>query len=372
MPLRVLVTGGAGFIGRRLVDRLVADGHSVVVLDSLVPQVHGESRPAVPAETIWADVRDLDALRTAMRGVDVVHHLAAETGVGQSQYEIARYVGVNTFGTSAVLQSAIEAGARQVVIASSRAVYGEGRHRCPRCHAVLSSARRTVEAMDAGLFDLRCPTCGTVAVPEPTPEEGSLAPTSIYGVTKVQQEELALAVAASHDLGVTVLRLFNVFGPGQSLKNPYVGVLGTFFRRIRSHRPVELYEDGRMLRDFVFVDDVVEVFRAATGGEGALGRTWNVGTGEAVTLEEMARALGRALDDEPELEVSGRYRLGDVRHAVADVSRLAEECGAVPSTPLEKGLRAFVEWALGNEEDALDDLAEDQLRSRHLLRQSSG
>ena len=372
MSLRVLVTGGAGFIGRRLVDRLVADGHSVVVLDSFVSQVHGESRPAVPGEMIRADVRDQDALRTAMRGIDVVHHLAAETGVGQSQYEIARYVGANTFGTSTVLQSAIEAGARQVVIASSRAVYGEGRHRCPCCDSVLGSARRTVEAMDARLFDFRCSTCGSVAVSEPTPEDASLAPTSIYGLTKVQQEELAFAVAASHDVAVTVLRLFNVFGPGQSLKNPYVGVLGTFFRRMRAHRPVELYEDGRMLRDFVFVDDVVEVFRAATGAEGALGRTWNVGTGAAVTLEDLARGLGRALGTEPDLEVSGRYRVGDVRHAVADVSRLAEECGAVPATPLEKGLRAFVEWALANEENASDDLAEQQLRSRNLLRQASG
>lgn len=156
------------------------------------------------------------------------------------------------------------------------------------------------------------------------------------------------------------------------MKNPYVGVLGTFFRRIRADRPVELYEDGRMLRDFVFLDDVVEVFRLTTRAAGAVARTWNVGTGTAVTLEELARTLGRVMGKDPPLEVSGRYRLGDVRHAVADVSRLARECGVVPATPLETGVRAFVEWALANEEDAPDDLAEKQLRSWNLLRQSSG
>ncbi|MGI9119726.1 MAG: NAD-dependent epimerase/dehydratase family protein [Acidimicrobiales bacterium] len=370
MPLRVLVTGGAGFIGQQLVRRLEADGHEVVVLDSFLPQVHGNVRPSLRCKTIWADIRDLDTLRGAMRDVNVVHHLAAETGVGQSQYEIARYVSVNTHGTSLVLQAACEADVRQVVIASSRAVYGEGRYRCPSCETLLPQMPRKPDDMAAGLYDILCPRCGTRAAVEPTPEDADLAPTSIYGITKLQQEQLASTVATSHGLEVTLLRLFNVFGPGQSLRNPYVGVLGTFVRRMRDGQPVELYEDGQMVRDFVFVSDVAEIFRNCTGNENAFGRTWNVGTGTPVTLHQLAQELGAAIGTEPRVEVSGRFRLGDVRHAVADVARLRQGLGEVPGTSLRQGLKEFVTWALENPDSAPDDLAEQQLASRNLLRQT--
>ena len=370
-PLRVLVTGGAGFIGSRLAGRLAADGHRVVVLDSLLEQVHGR-RPPPPSddvETIWADVRDDAALRRAMEGADVVHHLAAETGVGQSQYEIGRYVGVNTFGTALVLQAAVEAGVGQVVIASSRAVYGEGTCRCPACATVHSGLERSPIEMDAGRFELPCPACGADTEVLPMAESAAPSPTSIYGLTKVQQEQLAAAVCGTHGLAPTVLRLFNVYGPGQSLSNPYVGVLGVFFRRISAGEPVELYEDGQMLRDFVFVDDVVEAFRRSTGDKRALGRTWNVGSGRAVTLEELARTLFQVMGAEPRTEVSGRYRVGDVRHAVGDVGLLRDELGYVPATPLDDGLAAFATWAAANEQDAPDRLAEQQLEARNLLRQ---
>lgn len=368
VPHRILIIGGAGFIGQRLVHRLTADGHEVVVFDCLLPQVHGDVRPVLPCRAIWADIRDGDALQAAMRRVDVVHHLAAETGVGQSQYEIARYVDVNTRGTALVLETACAAGVHQVVIASSRAVYGEGRYWCPSCEAVRPNLPRDPDDMNAGQFEVRCPACHTTAAAEPTPEEAELAPTSIYGVTKLHQEQLASTVAAAHGLEVTLLRLFNVFGPGQSLRNPYVGVLGTFVRRMQEGRLVELYEDGKMLRDFVFVEDVVDIFRRCTANEKAFGRTWNVGTGAAITLKEVAEGLAAALGTEARTVVSGRYRLGDVRHAVADVSRLRAGLGEAPATTVRQGLEAFVSWAQENPESASDELAEQELASRNLLR----
>ncbi|MGH9278695.1 MAG: NAD-dependent epimerase/dehydratase family protein [Acidimicrobiales bacterium] len=374
-PLGVLITGGAGFIGSRLARRLATDGHRVVILDSLVEQVHGDGAPdwfrAAGVEAIWADVRDEAALRGALRGVDVVHHLAAETGVGQSQYAIGRYVEVNSYGTAVLLQAAVDAGVRQVVLASSRAVYGEGMCRCPRCGTVHTGLERDPADMDAGRFEPRCPNgCGPTQA-YPTSEDAAAAPTSIYGLTKLHQEQLVRATSQIYGLAPTVLRMFNVYGPGQSLRNPYTGVLGTFFRRARSGQPVELYEDGLMLRDLVFVDDVVEVFRRCTGDAGAQGKTYNVGSGQAVTLAELATTLFSAMEIEPRMDVSGRYRVGDVRHAVADTARLGRELGYLPATALDDGLAAFAAWAAVNAADAPDRFAEDELESRRLLRQAA-
>lgn len=369
-PMRILITGGAGFIGSRLARRLAREGHSVVVLDSLLSQVHGDApQPRLPGcETIWADVRDAEALESAISGVDVVHHFAAETGVGQSQYEIGRYVSVNTYGTALVLEKAVEARVSQVVIASSRAVYGEGQYRCARCEQNFIPAGRRTNEMDEGLWDIYCTRCGEAADALPMTEDELPSPSSVYGITKLQQEQLATVVGEAHNLPVTILRFFNVYGPGQSLRNPYVGVLGTFFRRARSGAHAEIYEDGQMLRDFVFVDDVVEALRLVTGNERSFGQTLNVGTGEAVTLQEVAEEIFRALGLEPESVVSGRYRVGDIRHAFADVSRLEAVLGFRPRVSFAEGLRAYVNWALENQTEAADSAADEQLAKHNLLR----
>lgn len=369
--MRILITGGAGFIGSRLAHRLVGDGHEVVVLDSLLPQVHGKApKLDLPeCEFIKADVRDTDAVTHAMKGVDVVHHLAAETGVGQSQYEIKRYVSTNTYGTSVVLEAAVAARASQVVIASSRAVYGEGRQHCPQCSQTFSSSGRKAVDMDAGRWNILCPQCHAPSDSTPMTEDTPAVPSSIYGITKLQQEQLALSVSDTHQLPVTVLRFFNVFGPGQSLRNPYVGVLGTFFRRALAQEPAEIYEDGRMLRDFLFVDDVVQALQLSTGNNRAFGHTINVGTGIAVTMQEAATEMFRALGREPRLIVSGRYRLGDVRHAVAGVSQLYSRLNFRPQVQFAHGLKLYVEWALTNPQHAPDAHADEQLVTRNLLRQ---
>ncbi len=368
--MRVLITGGAGFIGSRLARRLVQEAHSVVVLDSLLPQVHGDApSPDLPGcETVWADVRDEAAVERVMKGVDVVHHFAAETGVGQSQYEIGRYVSVNTYGTAVVLERAASAQVRQVIIASSRAVYGEGSYRCPACELTFVPSGRTAADMDLSRWEIRCERCGEESAPQAMSEEQTPSPSSVYGVTKLQQEQLAAVVGQTHGVPVTVLRFFNVYGPGQSLRNPYVGVLGTFFRRALSGSGAEVYEDGKMLRDFVFVDDVVEALRLATGNERAFDQTLNVGTGEALTLLEIADEMFSALGLEPKNTISARYRLGDVRHAVASASRLESALNFRPRVPFSEGLRAYVNWALENQTGAADSMADEQLASRNLLR----
>ncbi len=369
--MRILITGGAGFIGSNLARRLIHDGHNVIILDSLLPQVHGETpQPDLPGcEIIRADVRDEQAVARAMAGVEVVHHFAAETGVGQSQYEIKRYVSTNTYGTSVVLEAAVSANVGQVVIASSRAVYGEGQQYCPECRETFSPDGREPVDMDAGRWDVLCPKCNGPVNPTPMREDSPTLPSSIYGITKLQQEQLGLSVSRTHKLPVTILRFFNVFGPGQSLRNPYVGVLGTFFRRVLAQQATEIYEDGGMLRDFIFVDDVAEVLRLSSGNERTFGQTLNVGTGNAINLQEAATEMFRALTSEPHLIISGRYRLGDVRHAVGDVSRLSSTLNFRPKVSFSQGLKRYVEWALAEQEHGVDTRADEQLLTHNLLRQ---
>lgn len=368
----MLITGGAGFIGGTLGRRMASEGHEVVALDNLLQQVHGVDPLIDPAmNLVTADVCDVGAVMAAMEGVDVVHHLAAETGVGQSQYEVARYVRTNSYGTAVVLEAAVAARVAHVVIVSSRAVYGEGRHRCPSCGVGFVAGARRVVDMDSATWEVACPGCGGPGEAAPTAEHVAPAPTSIYGLTKLQQEQLAHSMSRIHGIPLTVLRLFNVFGPGQSMNNPYVGLLGTFFRRARAGTPIEVYEDGLMLRDFVFIDDVVEVLARCSGNPTAFGRTWNVGTGAAVTVREIAGAMFEVLGLEPDVYVSGRYRVGDVRHAVADVSALERDLGYRPATPFIDGLRRFASWAGDGPGDALDVAAEEQLADRQLLRRAA-
>jgi dTDP-L-rhamnose 4-epimerase len=225
--------------------------------------------------------------------------------------------------------------------------------------------------MDAGHFEIYCPQCGEAAQPLAMSESTPANPVSIYGLTKYQQEQLAQQVSAINDLETTILRFFNVYGPGQSLKNPYVGVLGTFFRRANAGETIEVYEDGKMSRDFVFVGDVVEALRRATNNEAAFGQVMNVGSGEALTLLEIASQMFRTLGKEPQLKVSGRYRSGDIRHAVASGAKLEQQLGFVPRTSFADGLQSFVEWAQEHQADTADDLAAEELASRRLLRQAA-
>ncbi len=370
--MEILVTGGAGFIGARLTRFLQQRDHHVVVLDNLSRQVHGD-RPAAHlagAHFILGDVRDRSAVRAALNGVDAVFHLAAETAVGQSQYEIARYVSVNVMGTAEILEACVAAGVGRIVLASSRAVYGEGRYRCTHCVLSFQAAPRSVSQLDAGVWGILCPRCGSAAEPLAMAEGDPTKPTSLYGLTKLHQEQLAMAVAAAHGLRVTSLRLFNVFGPGQALRNPYTGVLGTFYHQARRGEEIELYEDGQMLRDFIFVDDVVEVLAGCLTSFPEASPVINVGTGRGMTLRSVAYAMCNALGMEPCITCHGRFRVGDVRHAVSDPSLAQVELAFTPPTSFALGLEAYVRWAMRETGERDEGTAAAELLARGLLRRS--
>jgi dTDP-L-rhamnose 4-epimerase len=329
--MRALITGGAGFIGSHLADALLARGDHVRLFDNLEIQVHGAARewPAyldARAERVLGDVRDRQAVGAALRGVDVVYHLAAATGVGQSMYQIAKYFEVNVQGTAHLLD-ALAGGDHSVgrlILASSRAVYGEGAYDCDACGSVHPNFR-TPEQLDRAVWEPICPECGATVSPAPTPETLSPDPGSMYAITKLCQEQMCVRFGEAYAMPVIVLRLFNVYGPGQSLDNPYAGIVTAFANRLMSGSEPQVYEDGLMTRDFVHVSDAVRALtRASVGGSGAgaLGSvTINIGSGRGRTLLELATRMCALLAPDLRPQVTGFARVGDVRHCTADVRR---------------------------------------------------
>jgi len=346
--VKVLVTGGAGFIGSHLVDALVAGGHRVRVLDSLDPQVHGAGarRPAhlhPQAELLVGDVRDREAVARALDGVEVVFHEAAAVGVGQSMYQIEHYVSVNALGTAVLLEAIVERRAqlRKLVVASSMSLYGEGAYRAPDGRVVHPALRSEAE-LAARRFELH--QGGAELVPLRTPEEKPLQPTSIYAITKRDHEEMFLAVGAAYGIPTVALRYFNVYGPRQALSNPYTGVVAIFSSRLLNRRPPRLYEDGRQTRDFVHVSDIVQANLLALEQDAANGHVYNVGTGEPTSVLQVAETLSELLDFGEPPEVLGTYRAGDIRHCVADISRIQRELGYRPRVAFVDGLRELLAW----------------------------
>jgi dTDP-L-rhamnose 4-epimerase len=374
--MHVLVTGGAGFIGRHLVPALVADHHTVRVLDNLSAQIHGSSA-RVPfelseAEVIVGDIRDADVVTEALAGADAIVHLAAETGVGQSMYELEHYVDVNDHGTAWLLASLIQRRQTvRVVLASSRAVYGEGLYNCARC-GVVSPRPRVPDALHRAQWDPVCPNCTGTLVPVATREDAPLHPGSIYAATKLAQEHLSQIVANAYGLSVVILRFFNVYGPGQSLSNPYTGILSTFYARARSGKAIEVFEDGRESRDFVYVDDVVRAIRRSLllSVDPGQAQVINVGTGTAISIAELAHATRQAGSWDVPIRVTGAYRVGDVRHAYADTERCKRLLGLDQPTPLHVGLRRWLAWADGSSTIDTTDQATNQLIKQGLFYRS--
>lgn len=348
--MKALVTGGAGFIGRRLVRRLIRDGAEVAVLDALVPSVHGKD--AAPPELggarfVRGDVRDPAAWKEAATGgADAVVHLAAETGTGESMYRTRRYVDANAGGAAVLcdLVTRDEIAPARVALASSRAVYGEGPYRTPD-GGVVYPGPRSRAALEAGRWEPTGPS-GEPLVPVPSSSCTRAAPASAYGVTKLAQEELLRVALPPAGVDLVALRLQNVYGPGQSLLNPYTGILSIFSVQLLEGEQVRLFEDGLATRDFVYVDDVVDAFSKALRAELPSGAAVvDVGGGARTPIAEAAETLRRKLGAPPQaVTVTGEFRVGDIRHATADLRRAEALLGWRPSTPLVQGLDALAAW----------------------------
>jgi dTDP-L-rhamnose 4-epimerase len=348
MSDRILITGGAGFIGSHLARRLVRAGCSVRVLDSMVPQVHGHGEVRPPyldeqVELMIGDIRDVVLVRRALENVDRVVHLAARVGVGQSMYEIAEYMSVNTVGTSVLLEALAERPVEQLVVASSMSVYGEGLYRDETGNDV-ATAMRDRALVTAGVWN---PVGGGGAclTPVPTPEWKPVALTSPYALGKYDQERLCLIAGEAYGIPTVALRLFNVYGPDQALSNPYTGVLAIFAAQLLNGRAPMIFEDGLQRRDFVSVHDVAAAFHLALTSSAAAGSVINIGSGRDVTVQEVAAQLARLLGrDDLVADTTGTYRVGDVRHCFADVRRAHEVLGYQPAVELEAGMAELAEW----------------------------
>jgi dTDP-L-rhamnose 4-epimerase len=361
----ILITGGAGFIGSHLTDELLRHGYDVRVLDSLVGQVHGDStHPSYlspDAELLIGDMRDRDAVREALDGVDAVVHLAARVGVGQSMYELSEYTSANSCGTAVLLEALLDHPVRKLLVASSMSIYGEG------ATSPVPAVERRREDLEARRFEPRGAN-GEELTALPTPETKQPANSSVYALTKYDQERLCLVFGDAYDVPAVALRFFNVYGPRQALSNPYTGVLAIFASRLLNDRPPPVYEDGGQRRDFVNVADVARACRLALERDGADGRALNIGSGESVTVTEIGQKLASVLDVAIEPEVTGKFRAGDIRHCFADITLAGDLLGYRPTVELEDGIAELAEWLeTQTAEDRVDD-ATAELVSRGLAR----
>jgi dTDP-L-rhamnose 4-epimerase len=372
--MKVLITGGAGFIGSRLASRLVRSGASVTVYDNLSSQVHGENADFSAAlqsiaHCVRGDIRDRALLERVTVGQETIVHLAAETGTGQSMYSVDRYEEVNIRGTALLLDILVNQPSpalKKLVVASSRAIYGEGRYRCDT-HGEVYPASRTHAALVAGRFEPLCPQCaGRVSVMT-TPEAAPLAPSSFYGLTKQVQEQMILMFAATLNVDAIALRYQNVYGPGQSLNNPYTGLLAVFSNQVRDGKPLNIFEDGLESRDFVYVDDVVEATALCVDPTVRGIYALNVGSGHRTTVLDVAQSVVRILEGDVPVRVSGAFRLGDIRHNVADLTRLEALTGFVPQWKFGDGLAQFLQWACLRKTHSGFEASMGELARRNLM-----
>jgi dTDP-L-rhamnose 4-epimerase len=351
MAKRILITGGAGFIGSHLADELLQHGYEVRALDNLSPQVHGPSmkRPSYLSKDVdlWVgDVRDRDTVRRALRGVDAVYHFAAKVGVGQSMYQIADYTAVNNEGTAVLLEALVEKPVERLIVASSMSIYGEGLYRQPD-GTLVSGAERPLAQLKIRDWELRNER-GQILSPVPTPESKQPALASVYALSKYDQERMCMIVGRAYQIPTVALRFFNVYGTRQSLSNPYTGVLAIFASQLLNGLPPVIFEDGGQQRDFVNVRDLVNGCRLALEVEGAAGNVFNIGSGTQITVSDVAERMGRVLSREDiEPEITEQYRTGDIRHCFADISLARRVLGYSPRVSFEEGLTELAGWLQG-------------------------
>ncbi|MDF2431855.1 MAG: dTDP-L-rhamnose 4-epimerase [Mucilaginibacter sp.] len=354
MEKNILITGGAGFIGSNLTLNLIKKGHNVTVLDNLSKQIHGDN----PKESsslykaiknhvnfIEASVTSETQLLKAIKGQSIIVHLAAETGTGQSMFQIAHYSNINVGGTALLLDilTNTKHSVSKVVVASSRAIYGEGKYKSRELGVVYPN-QREIEDLQKGDFEVKYKDCITPLVSVPTDEDAKVHPSSVYGITKQNQEQMVMTVCPAIDIAPVALRYQNVYGPGQSLSNPYTGILSIFSSLIKNNKEINIFEDGNETRDFVFIDDVVNATTLAIESEAANNEVFNVGTGVATDIITVAKELMKNYGKVVPYKVSGNYRIGDIRHNRADISKIRQLLGFQPSISFAEGIRKFCYW----------------------------
>lgn len=375
--MKILITGGAGFIGSHLSLALIERGHTVRVLDNLSKQIHGDDPEKSPllqkiegkVDFIRGSVTSENDLRAALQSIDAIVHLAAETGTGQSMYEVHRYTEVNSGGTALLLDIVAndKLPIKKMIVASSRAVYGEGKYNCDEHGYFYPKSRDQVE-LEKQHFDFSCPVCGKNASVQPTDEDSRLHPTSVYGVSKLNQEQMVLTVCRSLDIPAIAFRYQNVYGPGQSLSNPYTGILSIFSTRIRNDKGLNIFEDGKESRDFVFIDDVVNATLLGVETTEHIFEAINVGSGIATDVSMIAGKLQHLLQKKVDTKITGQFRIGDIRHNYADIKKLQKILSYTPKTQIDEGMESFVKWVL-SEEIQKDNYERslDELKKRGLL-----
>ena len=352
--MNILITGGAGFIGSNLALHLIGLGHELTILDNLSPQIHG-SDPATTSplfQSIQGKVRfvqgsvtDVEAWEAVLPGQHAIVHLAAETGTGQSMYEIKRYVDVNIGGTGLMLDLLANGkySVNKLVVASSRSIYGEGKYHSSALGVIYPGARKD-EDMQAGRFEPLCPQTGEPLTLMATDEESKIHPSSVYGITKQNQEQMVMTVCKSLGIGATALRYQNVYGPGQSLSNPYTGILSIFSTRIKNGNGINIFEDGLESRDFVFIDDIVAATTAALLKDEANDQVFGIGSGVATDVLTVANALVDYYGIDVPIKVTGAFRIGDIRHNYADLTKAGQLLGFKPAVDFNEGIGRFAAW----------------------------
>lgn len=375
----ILITGGAGFIGSNIALKLIDKGLNVTVLDNLSPQIHGDN-PEITSPLyrsiinkvnfINGSVTSKEKWAEAIDEQDAIIHLAAETGTGQSMYEIQKYIDVNIGGTAIMLDLLANNPhkIKKIVVAVSRAIYGEGKYKCIE-HGIVYPTERLDEDMAKGDFQCKCPICYNTVEILSTTEDSKIHPTSVYGITKQNQEQMVLTVCKSLGIAAVSYRYQNVYGPGQSLSNPYTGILSIFSTRIKNGNSINIFEDGKETRDFVFIDDIAEATILGLEKDEANGQVYNVGTGVAIDVITVANTLSKFYNKEIPIQISGNYRLGDIRHNFADISKIKSELGFEPKWSFEKGIRAFTSWV--NEQEIPEDkyeLSIEEMKNKGLYK----
>jgi len=373
--VKILITGGAGFIGSNLSRRLLNERYEVTILDNFNPQVHGDNK-SLPSDLaghvsfILGDIRDKVAFSQALDGQEVIVHLAAETGTGQSMYEVEHYEDVNMKGTAILMDYLVnnqKSKVKKIIIASSRAVYGEGKYYCPT-HEVVYPFIRGRDDIKGGNFEPLCPICDSHCKFLPSDEESKLAPTSFYGLTKMMQEKMVLLFAKTLNISAFALRYQNVYGPGQSLRNPYTGILSIFANQAKINKPIYIFEDGEESRDFVYIDDAIEATSRCISPEHTGIEVLNVGSGEGTSVKKVAQEIINFFNSNSEILITKELRLGDVRHNVADLTKIRRLLGYEPKWKFIDGIREFLLWAKPQEETTSKyEQSLEEMRSKKLI-----